>query len=66
MNKLMLSTLAAGLFAVLPSQAVTTMAFLTTDPPPVKPIPEPSTIVLFAAASLMLGFIGYRSRNKKD
>jgi hypothetical protein len=31
-----------------------------------EPVPEPSTIAMFGAASLMLGFVSYRSRNRKS
>ncbi len=37
--------------------------------PPAGPgniVPEPSTYAMFGLASLMLGFVGYRSRNKKS
>jgi hypothetical protein len=30
----------------------------------VNPVPEPSTIAMFGSAFLMLGFVGYRSRNR--
>jgi hypothetical protein len=30
--------------------------------PPTAPVPEPSTVAMFGAAFLMLGFVGYRNR----
>lgn len=32
----------------------------------VSPVPEPSTYAMFGTAFLMLGFMGYRSRNRKS
>ncbi|MGK0463633.1 MAG: hypothetical protein ACJAT5_000029 [Lentimonas sp.] len=38
---------------------------ITGGPTP-APVPEPSTYAMFGAASLMLGFVSYRSRNRKS
>lgn len=37
-----------------------------TYEPVSEPVPEPSTIVMFGAAFSILGFVGYRSRNRKS
>ena len=60
MNKLIFSSLVVSLFAILPAQA------FDFDKKPTSMVPEPSTYVLFGIAFLMLGIIGYRSRNKKS